>query len=183
MIAFVDDRAEVSALLSFPRVGTLADLQRLAREYPAAAVGIGEARARLGLLDRCRELGFQLPWIVHPSAVVSEFASLGDGTVVFPQAVVNAGAVLQRGCIVNTAATVDHDCELGEGVHVCPGTHLAGSVVVGARAWIGIGASVKQGVRIGSDATIGAGAAVVSGVEAGTTVIGVPARRKQGDTR
>lgn len=179
-IAFVDDRPEVSILLTLARVGASADLERLARDYAAAAVGIGDARARLEFLDRCRDLGFALPQIVHPSAVVSPFASLGDGTVVFAQAAVNAGAVLQRGCIVNTGATVDHDCEVGEGVHVCPGTHLAGGVVVGPRAWIGIGASVKQGIRIGSDATVGAGAAVVSNVEARTTVVGVPAHPKQG---
>lgn len=179
-IAFVDDRPEVSALLSLTRVGTTTDLEHLARNYPAAAVGIGDAGARLELLNRCRELGFALPQIVHPSAVVSQFASLGDGTVVFAQAAVNAGAVLRTGCIVNTGATIDHDCDLGEGVHVCPGAHLAGSVVVGPRAWIGIGANVKQGIRIGSDATVGAGAAVVSNVEARATVVGVPAHPKQG---
>jgi sugar O-acyltransferase (sialic acid O-acetyltransferase NeuD family) len=175
-IAFVDDRVEADRILNLPRAGTSADLEMLARTYQAAAVGIGDARVRLDLLARCAQLGFELPVIVHPSAAVSSFASLGSGTVVFAQAAINAGAALDRGCIVNTGATVDHDCRLDEGVHVCPGAHLAGHVTVGARSWLGIGSCVKHGISIGNDVTVGAGAAVVANVAAGLTVVGVPAR-------
>lgn len=178
-IAFVDDQPDAGRILNLPHVGTSADLRGLRPTYRAAAVGIGDSRIRLELLLLCAQLGFELPVIVHPSAVVSPSASLGSGTVVFAQAAINAGAVLERGCVVNTSATVDHDCRLDEGVHVCPGTHLAGNVVVGARAWLGIGSCVKHGISIGSDVTVGAGAAVVANVASGLTVVGVPARAKQ----
>lgn len=177
-IAFVDDRVDVQSVSGVPWLGTSADLERLAQDYRAAAVGIGDARARLQLLERCGQIGFALPQIVHPSAVVSSFASLGDGTVVFAQAAINAGTVVGRGCIVNTGATVDHDCELGDGVHVCPGAHLAGGVIVGSRAWLGIGSCVRQGLQIGADAIVGGGAAVVSNVGPGLTAVGVPARAR-----
>jgi sugar O-acyltransferase (sialic acid O-acetyltransferase NeuD family) len=178
-ICFVDDRAEGASVPGFEIVGTTADLAHLAKSCAGAVVGLGDAQSRLRLLERCAELGFELPMVVHRSAAVSARASIGAGSVVFAQAAVNPGAILARGCIVNTGATVDHDCQLEEGVHACPGVHLAGNVRVGARTWIGIGACVKQGVRIGSDVVIGAGAAVVSDVESGLTVIGVPARARQ----
>lgn len=177
-IAFIDDRTDVTSVLGCPIVGTCADLERLRTQYEAVAVGIGQVHRRLELLDRCEEIGFRLPCIVHATAAVSNFAAMANGCVVFAHSAVNPGAVLGRGCIVNTGATVDHDCELGEGVHVCPGVHCAGSVSIGPRSWIGIGSCVKQGVRIGSDVTVGAGAAVVSDVASGLTVVGVPARAK-----
>ena len=160
----------------FEVVGTFADLERLQKSFPAVVVGIGDAKTRLQLLERCTQSGFELPVIVHRSAAVSAQASIGAGSVVFAQSAVNPGATLGRGCIVNTGATIDHDCQLEDGVHACPGAHLAGAVHAGARTWIGVGACVKQGVSIGSDAFIGAGAAVVADVNSGMTMVGVPAR-------
>ncbi|MGH8177792.1 MAG: acetyltransferase [Steroidobacter sp.] len=180
-VCFVDDAAAPLSVLGFPVVGRSADLERLASSYKAVVIGIGEASARLKLLERCAALGYELPVVVHASASISRFASIGRGSVVFAQAAVNVGTALGQGCIVNTGATVDHDCELEEGVHVCPGVHLAGSVRIAARSWIGIGSAVRQGIRIGSDVTVGAGAAVVSDIESSVTVMGVPARTKRGD--
>ena len=178
-VCFVDDRAEVGDSLGLNVVGTFADLERLVTKYQSVAIGLGEAQLRLQLIDRCGEIGFELPIVVHRSAAVSRFASIGAGSVLFANTAVNPGVILERGCIVNSGATVDHDCSLGEGVHVCPGAHLAGNVRVGARTWIGIGSCVKQGISLGSDVIVGAGAAVVDDVESGMTVVGVPARPRQ----
>jgi sugar O-acyltransferase (sialic acid O-acetyltransferase NeuD family) len=179
-VCFVDDCAKEVNAPGFEIVGTSADLERFAKSYRAAVVGIGDAQTRLRLIERCTEFGFDLPMIVHKSAAVSVRAFIGAGSVVFAQAAVNPGATIGRGCIVNTGATVDHDCHLDDGVHACPGVNLAGNVRVGARTWIGIGACVKQGVRIGSDVVIGAGAVVISDVKSGLTVVGVPARARLG---
>lgn len=178
-ICFVDDRPGTRDTLGFPVVGTCEDLERLAKSYSQAAVGIGDARVRLELIERCRLAGFNLPAVVHRTAAVSRYASLGQAVAVFAQAAVNPRAVLADGCIVNTGATVDHDCDLACGVHICPGAHLAGDVRIGPRAWIGIGSSVKQGTTIGADAVIGAGAAVVSNIDPGLVVTGVPARSRR----
>lgn len=178
-VCFADDDPTAKPSMGFEVVGTSADLASLAQKYRHAVVGIGSAHARLDLLARCRELGFELPPVIHRAAVVSPFASIGPGTVVFALAAVNPGAVLDRGCIVNTSASVDHDCRLGEGVHVCPGVHLAGNVTVGPRTWIGIGSCVRQGVCIGADVVVGAGAAVVSDIASGLTAVGVPARSRE----
>jgi sugar O-acyltransferase (sialic acid O-acetyltransferase NeuD family) len=175
-VCFVDDSPAATGSLGLPIVGTSTQLQQLRTEFSAAVVGIGDARTRLQLLDRCRSAGFELPPIVHRTAAVSTYATLGPGVVVFAQAAINPGATLDAGCIVNTGATVDHDCHLESGVHVCPGAHLAGNVRVAARTWIGIGACVKHGVRIGADVVVGAGAAVVADIQTGLTVTGVPAR-------
>lgn len=178
-VAFIDDNvpAGISGL-NVPVLGPAALLPSLRDRFCAAVVAIGSAQTRLRLLGLCRSTGFELPVIVHPSASVSSFATLEDGTVVCAQGVVNPGAELGLGCIVNTAASVDHDCLLGEGVHVCPGARLAGNVRIGAGTCIGLGACVRQGIEIGSDVVVAAGAVVVSNVISGMTVMGVPARSR-----
>jgi sugar O-acyltransferase (sialic acid O-acetyltransferase NeuD family) len=175
-VCFVDDRPGLTEALGFRVVGAMKDLDALASQYTDAVAAIGHAPSRLTLLQRCKHLGLRTPPIIHPSATVSRFAAIGDGSVVLAQAAINSGVVVGRACIINTGATVDHDCELRDGVHICPGANLAGNVHAGERAWIGIGSCVRQGVTIGADVMVGAGAAVVSNVEPGLTVVGVPAR-------
>jgi len=177
---FIDDAVRPGLqVLGIPVLGPLSELPRLRTRAGAIVVAIGDSAKRVALIDHCRSIGLRTPALIHPSAAVSRFATVDDGTVVLAQAAINAGAQVGVGVIVNTGATVDHDCIVGDGVHVCPGAHLAGSVRIGRFSWIGIGSSVKQGTVIGNNAVIGAGAAVVADVEDGVTVVGVPARPGQ----
>lgn len=177
-IVFLDDaRTAGDTVIGLPVLGGTDLLGgRVCPDEYQAAVAVGDNAARRRLFGRLKTLGFALPDIVHPSAVVAPFAELGGGCAVFAQAVVQPGSRLGEGCIVNTAATVDHDCTLGAFVHISPGAHLAGGTQVGEDSWIGIGACTRQQVRIGSGVTVGAGAAVVGDVADGLTVAGVPAR-------
>jgi sugar O-acyltransferase (sialic acid O-acetyltransferase NeuD family) len=176
-IAFLDDRCpDVASVDGSPVLGNFDAAAALIPRFGAAVVALGAAATRLRVLDRLRDLGFELPTMVHPSAVVSGQASLGAGTVVFAQAVIHPGTTLDEGCIVNTAASVDHDCHLGRGVHVAPGAHLGGDVTVGDLTWLGLGAAVKNGVHIGARVMVGCGAAVVGDLPDGVTAMGVPAR-------
>ncbi len=134
-------------------------------------VGNNEARKRI-----VQEHPFPFGTAIHPSAVVSPRATLGEGTVVMPGACINSCTVVGRHAIINTNASVDHDCVLADFVHISPGASLAGSVRVGEGTHIGTGASVIPGVTIGKWCTIGAGAVVIRDVPDGVTVVGVPGR-------
>ena len=140
------------------------------------ALGIGNNYVRERLISRSTDKGWQLVSLVHPSAVISPTAQLGDGTVVMAQAAVNARARTGRGCILNTGCSVDHDCVLGDCVHVGPGARLAGGVRVGSRSLVGIGSCIVPDVAVGQGVVIGAGAAVVRDMPDEVTAVGVPAR-------
>ena len=161
---------------AWPIIGASAQLLEQLGEFEGVIVAIGNNAVRREKLELLRRHGATLVSIVHPSAVVSPHADIGEGSVVFATAVVNAFSKVGGGAILNTGCSVDHDCSLGVCVHVSPGARLAGGVVVGDESWIGIGAAVRQQVAIGMQVVVGAGAAVVSDISDNMTVVGVPAR-------
>lgn len=140
------------------------------------ALGIGGNSIRANLLKTAESHRWVMPVLIHPSAVISPSASLGDGTVVMAQVAVNARVSIGRGCILNTSCSVDHDCVLGDAVHISPGTRLAGIVSIGDRTMMGIGSCVRQMIKIGSMCTIGAGSVVISDIPDSVTAFGNPAR-------
>jgi len=143
---------------------------------------IGSTRqphARRRLFERFKTSGYAFAGVIHPAAIVSSGAVIGEGVQIM------AGAVLQPGCrigdnaIVNTRAVIDHDTVVGRHSHIASGAVLAGGVTVGETVHIGAGATVIQGIAIGDGSLVAAGAVVVSNVPEGATVMGVPAKEVQ----
>ena len=171
VVAFLDDNPEVA------ECGGLPVLHEPNGKSPVI-VSIGAGRARKMIVEKLRKVspGIVFGTAVHPSAVVSPSARLGEGTVVMPGAVINADAVVGKHCIVNTGATVDHDCVLGDYCHVAPGAHVCGMTCIGEGTWVGVGSSLIQCLHIGRDCIIGAGSVVLCDLPDGATAYGCPAK-------
>jgi sugar O-acyltransferase (sialic acid O-acetyltransferase NeuD family) len=139
-------------------------------------LGFGNCIARQRRMLEVLEMGFNLPFFIHPNAIIDQDVEIGDGTVIMAGAVISPGTRIGRCVIINTSSSIDHDCDIHDCAHVAPGARLAGNVQVGATSWIGIGASVIENIRIGRGVLVGAGAAVVRDIADDRQAIGVPAR-------
>jgi acetyltransferase EpsM len=132
--------------------------------------------ARQGFVDQAAALGFRFPRLIHPSAVVSPAAELGDGCIACPRVVVATQSRIGRHVILNRGVLVGHHTTIGDFVTVSPGANIAGKVAIGDGAYIGMGAVVLDGKTIGEGALVGAGAVVTRDVPPHVQVQGIPAR-------
>ena len=139
------------------------------RDWPCViAVNDPTTRARLAV-------GGSPVTLVHPTAVVSESATLmpgvvvGAGTQIGPDTIIGSHTHIGPGCTVTRTS-------IGPFCSIAPGVDIAGDVLIGSGTSIGVGARIANLRTIGADATIGAGAVVVDDVRMGETVAGVPAK-------
>lgn len=82
---------------------------------------------------------------VHPSAVVSETASLGKGVSVGANAVIGDGCVLGDCCTIGPGTVLEPECKLGEGCRLYANVSLGFGVKLGKRV------IVHPGAVIGAD--------------------------------
>ena len=108
-------------------------------EYPVAVAAFGNNKTRLYWTDKLLEAGYQVPAMVHPSAVVSPSAVLESGCFVMQRAVVNTHTRIERAALINSGAVVDHDSV------VCAGAHVGLGSIVKANCTIESGRKVEAG--------------------------------------
>lgn len=171
VIGLIDDGlAPGDTVLGVPVIGggeALAALKEAGCTLAANAVGgIGAISTRIAVFQRIQAAGFQMPELVHPSAVVEPSANLAAGTQIFPQAYVGSDAQVGIGCIVNTGAIVSHDCVVEDYANLAPGGILAGGVRVGEGSLIGMGVTINLNVSIGRRARVGNSAVIKEDVPA-----------------
>lgn len=176
-ISLFDEKwPEIERLEQWPIVGDIDRLIQSINDYDAYFVAIGDNKTRKNIIERISQFDIDLANLIHPQAVISQYASIGFGCVVMAGAVINPFSVLRTGVIINTSSTIDHDCVIESYTHISPGANLAGNVSCDQGCWVGIGSSVKQSVKIGSFSIIGAGSTVINDVESNDVVVGTPAK-------
>lgn len=179
IVNFYDDAYPSKTYIEhWPIHGTCADLIALNNTsitYSDVVVAIGNNNIRQQKIQLLQQNNFNLITLIHPTAVISQYATIEQGSVVFAGAIINAFANIGIGCIVNTSAIIEHDCAIGDFTHICPNTALAGGVIIGSKSWIGIGSQIKQLIVIGDNCMIGAGSTVIKNIPDNVTAFGSPA--------
>lgn len=179
-VVFADDDADKAHVeicgLPMVAIGVEAAARWVQQNQAQVVVAIGNNQIRARVTDAFRELRCPLATVTHPTAVVSPFAAIGQGSVVFAGAVVQPGAEIGENVILNTSCSVDHDCVVADYAHLCPGVRLAGNVTVETGAQLGTGASAIPGRSIGAWSIVGAGATVVRDLPEHVVAHGLPAR-------
>lgn len=137
---------------------------------------VGDCGIRKRVYNNLKNIGFCLPTIVHPKAIVARDVKFDEGVFVAAGTVINPGTSIGKNAILNTSSSIDHDCVIGDFVHIAPGATLSGGVRIGNETHVGSGARIIQYLSIGQRCTIGAGSVVIKSINQRGTYVGSPAR-------
>ena len=169
--AFIDDNLDVDKCGGKPVLHDATGLSPI-----IVSVGVNCVRKMIVERITVGNPTIEFATAIHPSAIVSPSAKIGEGTVVMAGVVINTDAKIGKHCIVNTGTSIDHECVVENYCHIAPGVNISGDTHVGEGTWVGVGSCVMQGIKIGKNCMIGAGSVVVRDIPDGVVAYGNPCK-------
>lgn len=179
-LGFLDDNPPHSKIANkFAVLGSLKDAQSIKDAF--FINGIGSPRSFLKKEKLIDSLGIdqnRFATIIHPTASVSRFSSLGPGSVIFQNATVTSNVSIGSHVVVLPHSVVSHDSTIGDYSCVAGGVCVSGNVTIGKSCYLGTNSSIRDGITIGDNSLVGMGANVISDIPPNSTFIGNPAQQK-----
>ncbi|MDB4770107.1 acetyltransferase [Akkermansiaceae bacterium] len=175
IIGLIDKHSPVNTCCKkYPLLGDDEWLLSVAKGGEHVVITPDLPQLRKRLFESCRSAGFETPTII--AGHVSDYAEIGEGSVIQRDAYVSAGSRLGIGVKVNVGVKVMHDVHIADFVTIAPAAVVLGHVQIGQGVYIGANATLLPHVEVGEGAVIGAGAVVTKNVASHVTVKGVPAK-------
>lgn len=184
-IYFIDDFALPGDMLGeTPSFSLTEALNSFGIESMEVVIAQGEPAHRETLDGKLAQYGIRQARVIDPSALVSPYASLGEGVVITAFCSVAADAKVGNNVAVNVQAIIGHDVVVGDHTVISSMVNLGGGTRVGTATYIGMGSQVKEQLRIGDRSIVGMGSVVHHDLGDDLIALGNPARAmRKNETR
>ena len=141
-------------------------------------IAIGSPRTRKTVYEKMAHSGKpRFAKLIHPSAIVSPFVNIDEGTIICAGCIVTVDVVIGAHCIFNLNVTIGHDCVISNFTTIAPMVAVSGNVTMLLCVEVGTGASIRQGLTLGSGSMLGMGAVLTKSISECVIFAGNPARR------
>ena len=108
--------------------------------------------------------------LIHPSAVIGHYVTMGTGNIVLPFTHIGPNTVLGNDCFLTAKASIEHHNVVGSHVTCGPSVMTSGCVTIGDCVRFGTGVFVEPHVEIGNNCLIASGTIVTNNVPDNTIV-------------
>ena len=154
------------------------DLRKLKIELGVSKffIAFGNMKYRKKVWEMFKQAGWNSVNIIHPNAVISKDAKLGEGILIECGCLITPNPTIGNNVVVNTGSQVNHDNIVEDHVYIASGVILSGGVKIGENTLLDDGVIVTLGKTVGKNSLIGAGAVVTKNIEDNVVVYGNPAK-------
>jgi len=152
---------------SIPHLGTF-EGPALLHSCQGVVLASEEPSARREVLARLHQVGLKALTLIHPRAIVSDSARIGQGVVVHAGAVIEAKATIGKGARVGSLSTLGVGCRIGDSAFIGHGVHCGSESRLGEGVSVGYGSVILDDVLVGPDCVIGPSSQVADDILAGS---------------
>lgn len=178
ILGFIDENPTKrgETLNGLPVLGTFDWFSTVDKETIRVICGVGNTQSRKKMVAKASEIGLKFCNIIHPTAVLTTFVSLGKGVVITAGSIFTNNIKIGNHVHINLDCTIGHDSIIEDFCTIAPGVHISGNVHIKEGCDIGTGAVIIQGITIGEWSIAGAGCVITKDIPPNVTVVGVPAK-------
>tara|TARA_R110002020_G_scaffold138469_7_gene308586 strand:- start:45729 stop:46394 length:666 start_codon:yes stop_codon:yes gene_type:complete len=170
-------------------LGRQTDINDLIEEYDiyGGVISIGDNWSRKYVYDDIVKNvpNFRFVNAIHPSAVVGDNVTFGEGVVAMAGTIFNPKSDIGNFTFFATGAQIEHDCTVKDFSSVSAGTVLGGYVTVGEFSALTLSVTILDRVTIGKNTVVGSGSLVIKSLPDNVLAYGNPAKiireRKKGE--
>lgn len=126
-------------------------------------IGVAEPVVKIKLVQTLKNKGASFITLIHPTATINEYATIGKGCVISPYSKIGANAIVKN--FVTVDGYIEHDNVIEDFVTLSTGTRLTGYVKVGFATFFGAMCSVRPHTTIGKNCFITIGTTVVTDIK------------------
>ena len=165
-------------IMNVPIIGSINCLPKFLKDgYNDIVLAVGDNKRRKTFYEEVINLGFNLPNIIHTTALIDDTVLKGDGNVFGPSVIIGAEVKIGSNNIFNSACMVEHQSIIGSHNHLSLSSIICGSVKIGNEVFIGANSTVIDKKHIANNTTIGSNTNLVSNVNnEKTTLVGNPGK-------
>lgn len=173
---FLDDNLQ--ALEEFPNYPAIIDTIKdyIPQPDDVFVSSIGGA-SRRSCMEEIISRGGEFMELIHQTARIYANAKLGKGNFIGAYSVIGNDAVIGDYNMIQSYTVIGHDVRIGNWNRIDTHVTCVGGIVIEDEVNIHTSAVISHNVRVETGAHVGALSFVIRKVKAGTTVMGIPAKR------
>ncbi len=153
-ISFLDDSCVDKTINDCKVIGDIDKIENCYPEYKDIFIAIGNNELRKKLINQAKEIGYCVETIISTHGIVSNYASIDEGTIIFDNVVVEANAVIGKGCIVASNATINHDAVIEDYCLINSNSVIRPNTLIGSLSRIGSNCTVAFNTKIKANSDI-----------------------------
>lgn len=108
--------------------------------------------------------------LIHPSAVIGHYVTMGTGNIVLPFTHIGPNTVIGNDCFLTAKASIEHHNIVGSHCTCGPSVMTSGCVTIGDCVRFGTGVFVEPHIEIGNNCLIASGTILTNNVPDNTIV-------------
>lgn len=163
----------------FPILGSFSDLFNSDIKGRNFVLTMGDMKIKQEVSTRLIQLGGITPTLIHPTAVISRFATVSQsGVLICSYSEVHSDSIVEQGCVLWHKVIIEHNSYIHNYVFFGPNAYVGAYIEIEENAFIGQCSVLisDKAKHIGKNALIGAGSLVTKPISDNFVVAGSPAR-------
>lgn len=141
-------------------------------------LAIGDIESKKRIVERMKARDCRFISLIHPSAIVTSSAKIGEGVIICPFALVSDHVVLGDFVMMNFYSSCGHDAKVGKYGILSPYASVNGFATIEDQVFLGTHATITGYRKVGQGAKISANSVAMEDVPARAFVFGVPGKIK-----